>query len=546
MTGLLDWIKTPEGQGLLSGIASYAANARRGAPINSIGSGLLGGVAGYSGALDRQDQTSYKNLQMDALRQQIAAKKRQDDWIAGMTGDAQPASMGNASAALGAGAQAGSVGPTMANAQRLSTLEPMSTPNTPTTIRGIPRDAFMADLALNAGKNLPEWMFKRMTPDMQVAGGYAFDKNNLQPGFMPGVNTSANGQTSVTMPDGKGGVRVSAPAGALDTFAQYQIAGELPKAVIGAAGRVNLRKNPDGTETPVSEASENPFFSQLLGQYGLGGAPTQPAAPQAPQATPQPGARPSVRAMPGDADRYAILTQELARAQTSGNAADVAAITREIQALPASARTGPSPSGLAVAGPRYGMTTQQAADAERARAQAQAEGRGAGERTTSNVERSDKASDMVVNLKRARTLLGMGPTESSIGAVRDKVAGAFGISTDYSQSANALETLSGWLVSNVPRMQGPQSNFDVQNYTTMAGKIGDRTLPIKDRLAALDEVERIHNKYAGLNAQPEQPAAPKNVVQQLPTNVPKGSRARDLATDQIMVFDGMRWKPEGK
>jgi hypothetical protein len=44
-------------------------------------------------------------------------------------------------------------------------------------------------------------------------------------------------------------------------------------------------------------------------------------------------------------------------------------------------------------------------------------------------------------------------------------------------------------------MEGPQSNFDVQNYMTMAGKIGDRTVPVKERLAALDQVRKLQQKY---------------------------------------------------
>jgi hypothetical protein len=70
-----------------------------------------------------------------------------------------------------------------------------------------------------------------------------------------------------------------------------------------------------------------------------------------------------------------------------------------------------------------------------------------------------------------------------------------GQSTPGAQRAGQLESLSGWLVANVPRMEGPQSNFDVQNYMTMAGKIGDRTVPVKERLAALDQVRELQKKY---------------------------------------------------
>ena len=40
------------------------------------------------------------------------------------------------------------------------------------------------------------------------------------------------------------------------------------------------------------------------------------------------------------------------------------------------------------------------------------------------------------------------------------------------------------------------------------------------------------------------PQAPKNVVNDLPKVAPKGTRAKDTQTGQVMVFDGLKWKPE--
>ncbi len=48
-------------------------------------------------------------------------------------------------------------------------------------------------------------------------------------------------------------------------------------------------------------------------------------------------------------------------------------------------------------------------------------------------------------------------------------------------------------------MEGPQSNFDVENYKVMAGRVGDRTLPVAQRMAALTEVENMQKKYAQYN-----------------------------------------------
>lgn len=104
MAGLLDgfgeFIKTPEGQGLLSGVMGYAANARQGTPINNLGRGGLAGIMGYGGALDRQTQAAeaaqtgkYRDMQQQSMQMQIEEAKRkaaeakgQADWRTGLPG----------------------------------------------------------------------------------------------------------------------------------------------------------------------------------------------------------------------------------------------------------------------------------------------------------------------------------------------------------------------------------------------------------------------------------------------------------------------------
>jgi hypothetical protein len=56
-------------------------------------------------------------------------------------------------------------------------------------------------------------------------------------------------------------------------------------------------------------------------------------------------------------------------------------------------------------------------------------------------------------------------------------------------------------------MEGPQSNFDVENYKTMAAKVGNRGVPVAERLAALEAVESIQRKYADMNRASAQPAS---------------------------------------
>lgn len=81
--GLLDdfsqFVKTPEGMGLLSAVAGGLAGANRGTPINNIGRAGLAGVMGYGNALDRQERTAENALQNQYRNMQIAELKRKQE-----------------------------------------------------------------------------------------------------------------------------------------------------------------------------------------------------------------------------------------------------------------------------------------------------------------------------------------------------------------------------------------------------------------------------------------------------------------------------------
>lgn len=115
---------------------------------------------------------------------------------------------------------------------------------------------------------------------------------------------------------------------------------------------------------------------------------------------------------------------------------------------------------------------------------------------TKNVKTANKFLSVA---QQAKDLLDKDPTGSGLGAMVDKAGRLVGVSSGSSEVASQLEAVSGWLVSNVPRMEGPQSNFDVDNYKTMAGMVGDRTRPVSDRKAALKEVMRLQEQYKSLN-----------------------------------------------
>lgn len=99
-------------------------------------------------------------------------------------------------------------------------------------------------------------------------------------------------------------------------------------------------------------------------------------------------------------------------------------------------------------------------------------------------------------------------TGSAAGNVMDSVAGAFGKSTPGAQAIAGLQTIAGQLTSSMPRMQGPQSDKDVQLYKQMAGDLANPNLPTQTRLAALKQIRRLNQKYAGQQDRSASPSLP--------------------------------------
>ena len=110
-------------------------------------------------------------------------------------------------------------------------------------------------------------------------------------------------------------------------------------------------------------------------------------------------------------------------------------------------------------------------------------------------KKSIKAGNMMDYIGQANKLLDTA-SGSMIGAGVSGAKQIAGISDETTKSNQKLKLISGWMVANVPRMEGPQSDFDVQNYKTMAGAVGDPTIPIGDRKAALETLMGLQEKYA--------------------------------------------------
>lgn len=120
--------------------------------------------------------------------------------------------------------------------------------------------------------------------------------------------------------------------------------------------------------------------------------------------------------------------------------------------------------------------------------------------TAGEAKKAVKKSEQLISVaEQAKEILNSNVTQSIAGAGVDVASRLIGVSPESSRNAAKLETIAGWMVSNVPRMEGPQSNIDLKNYQTMAGSIGDRTIPVKERQAALAEVIKLQNQYKELN-----------------------------------------------
>lgn len=138
MSGLLDFAKSPEGFGLLSAVAGGLATARRGEPWNNLGRAGASGLLGYSTAMNQQrnEQNDLVSRQMHQMQYDMT--KRDYDkqkWLEDTASQFYRPGQSSATNALALGAQNGSIGPTVENAQRID--------STPATQGGFDQAGYM-------------------------------------------------------------------------------------------------------------------------------------------------------------------------------------------------------------------------------------------------------------------------------------------------------------------------------------------------------------------------------------------------------------------
>jgi hypothetical protein len=475
--GLLDALGSDDAK---LGIALLSASGY--SPIPMSFSQRLGGALGQFNAertdsADRALRTKLLQSQIDEnanqnlLRQgQLARQQRQDAYYLG--GD------------VGGGTMTAPAATTAApgSALKAATGAPADTPPPGkgkfaewSQQYGIPVDALVSDYFSNGGKGIADMLMKKGTSDMQVSNGYAYDKNKVGAGYLPQMNISNTGQASLVQVGPDGLPVVSAPRGAVDTYRSYQ----------GAQADFK----PIKVFNPETQREE--FTSEGA---VVGGRPLAPMAGRAGNVQ-SPGYSGGDRSA-ANAESIRIMQAELQKPDLTQ--ADRAGIQREIQRMQLQSgmtNAQVAQSGSFAAGPSASEAAQNEANKVRAVDTAKAD-------VVRNTEKQTAGKlygQMTGVAQQAMKLLDANPTGSGAGALADSALNFVGQPTKGGNVAQSLEAVAGWMVANVPRMEGPQSNADVMNYQTMAGRVGDRTLPAETRKAALREVIALQNKYAELN-----------------------------------------------
>ena len=146
----------------------------------------------------------------------------------------------------------------------------------------------------------------------------------------------------------------------------------------------------------------------------------------------------------------------------------------------------------------------------------QATSLGDGSGNKNSPQQETKRAQSVLSLtQQAEQILSNGKaTGSGIGSLLDTGASWFGVSTEGAQSTAQLSTIAGQLVSNMPKMEGPQSDKDVQMYKQMAGDLSNASLPVATRMAALRQMQALNEKYLnnGTGGYPAESAPPAGIA----------------------------------
>lgn len=138
-------------------------------------------------------------------------------------------------------------------------------------------------------------------------------------------------------------------------------------------------------------------------------------------------------------------------------------------------------------------------------------------------------------LQQAEKLLPKATSGGAATMVRD-VAGFFNHPTEGAEYDSQLDVVGAALTAGVPRMEGPQSNYDVALYQKAAGDLANSETPAPVRIAAIKTIRELNNKYA--NMAPQQKPQANTTGQTTQKTIVKTQTSPSTGKKRIIYSDG--------
>lgn len=528
--GLLDFLGSDDAK---LGLGLLAAGGQSATPLDTW-QRVQGAMQGMEAEKANKLRLSLLASQVDENKQQALIRQQQlalaqrkfalDEQFmgGGLLGPAPSGGVGGASSGAVPAMPSGGAGPAPSggfNAQSISQQF------------GIPIEAVVADYRFNEGKKIAELIAKKAEPNWVNVGGNLVNTNaqGFKGGLQDQASISSDGRATVLRANG-GNPVVGAPAGGLETYGAYQ----------GISNRSNADYTPETVIDPATgqkvvrprsqvlqPQTRDPYLNAVIATESGGN----------PNAVSPKGARGLMQVMPGtntapgfgispardgsEAERTRVGQEYLGKMQERyqdptlaaiaynwgpGNTdmwlkggGDYSKLPKETRDYVASVMTRTAVGSRAPAGNVVELSPAEQARNKAEEVKAVESAKADVVRDTGKQTQGKSASQALETVQRARELLQAGPTASGIGRMADTAMNFVGQNTKGAETSAALDVVAGDLLRSIPRMEGPQSDKDVENYKIQAGRVSDRDTPVPQRLAALKEVERLNLKYASLN-----------------------------------------------
>ena len=299
---------------------------------------------------------------------------------------------------------------------------------------------------------------------------------------------------------GRSITNVSMPTSMAPMFVRNRITGKNEYVQPDNRGNFNMANyEPVPTQTPLAQeladagiTPDNPKFQELA-QAFINKKLTQVIAPNATvvaptgetsQATPPPLANTINVMVDGKLTAMPIAQAEQLNAQFRG--AETAAVEGAKAGFEFVTVPDPKNPAQKILVPKSQVAAQSAS----------------GTPVVAEVDKKEAQGQTMIELARKAQSILPSATSGAISTLATMATDAAGIPTNKSASDGQLRIISAQLVSNVPRMEGPQSDADVKLYKQAAADVGNTNIPYQTRIKSLNTIIDLNSKYAKGGAQP--------------------------------------------